>query len=93
MSRVYSCNINCNTMCNLKIETQDLISKLIDDVTLYGGESDSEYAERIANDIWNIEGKYFRFEIMMTYLEDLPYETYEFGRDEYCEIRDCEEDQ
>ena len=92
MSRCYSCYIESKSKEELKQETNDLIEEYTNDVTLYGGESDQEYSERIAKEMWTTEGKYFEMLIMMTYLEDLPYEEYEFDKEEYNEIMDIPEE-
>ena len=92
MSRCYSCYIENKSKEELKQETHDLIGEYSNDITLYGGESDQEYSERIAKEIWTTEGKYFEMLIMMTYLEDLPYEEYEFDKEEYNEIMDIPEE-
>jgi len=53
---------------------------------LCGGESEDEFAERLARAIWKANGSYCEVEVRATYLEDLPYETYSFDEDEYEEL-------
>ena len=88
MSRCYECYIENRGNKKLKEKTNDLIGEYTNEITLYGGESDSEYSERIAKEIWKTEGSYIELYIQMTYLEDLPYESYEYDKDEYEEIMD-----
>lgn len=86
MSRMYDCNIIYEEENKLKEKTQDLIGEHRGDITLYGGQSDSEYAEELVKKLWEAEGCYVNFTINMTYLEDLPYEEYEYSEDEYADI-------
>ena len=92
MSRAYTCWIEKSNDEKIKEETQDQMEEYCGDVTLYGGESDSEYSERIVKQLWELEGRYVNFKIQMTYLEDLPYEDYEYDKDEYLEIMEIEDD-
>ena len=67
------------------------MDSLCEDITLYGGQSDEEYAREIIKTLWEAEGRYVDFMIQMTYLEDLPYEDYNFNKDEYAEIMEDED--
>ena len=48
------------------------------EVTLSGGMSEEEYAKKLAKEIWGDYEEFIPLTINMTYLEDLPYESYEF---------------
>ncbi len=50
---------------------------------LCGGESEEEFAERLVKEIWEANGGYCEVEILATFLENLPYETYTFDEDRY----------
>jgi hypothetical protein len=43
---------------------------------LCGGESEEEFAERLAKAIWRANGKFCEVEVNATYLDDLPYEIH-----------------
>jgi hypothetical protein len=45
--------------------------------------SDQEFARDIAERIWKTIKRYVLVDITATYLEDLPYEAYEFDEDDY----------
>jgi hypothetical protein len=51
--------------------------------SLCGGETDQEFAERLAQAIWQAHGGWCYVLVTATYLEDLPHETYEFDEDDY----------
>lgn len=51
--------------------------------SLCGGESEGTFAERITDAIWKAVGRFVPVDVRATYLEDLPNELYEFGKDEY----------
>lgn len=51
---------------------------LVGESNLVGGESEEEYAARVAVTVWRINGEYCEVEVVATYLEDLPYEIYTF---------------
>ena len=57
-----------------------------DQDNLCGGESDKEFATRLARAIWEANGGYCEIEILATYLETIPCETYSFDEDEYEEL-------
>ena len=50
---------------------------------LCGGETEEEFARRLAKAIWAAHGSFCQVEINATYLEDLPCETYCFDQDDY----------
>ena len=50
---------------------------------LSGGESEDEFSERVAKDIWEANDGFCEVNINATYLEDLPYESYGFDKDDY----------
>lgn len=84
MSRLYDCDIY--TKDKASDETIQYIDENNGKVTLYGGKSEEKYAEEVAKDIWEIEKKYINLEISMTYIEELPTETFCFDKKEYKEI-------
>lgn len=53
------------------------------DDRLGGGETEEEFAERLAKAIWTANGDYCQVEIHATYLEDLPCETHYLDEDDY----------
>jgi hypothetical protein len=53
---------------------------------LTGGESEDEFAERTTRAVWTANRGYCAVRVKATYLEDLPCETYSFGRKEYREF-------
>ncbi|OGW81648.1 MAG: hypothetical protein A3G33_08315 [Omnitrophica bacterium RIFCSPLOWO2_12_FULL_44_17] len=53
---------------------------------LCGGESEEEFAERVANAVWKANGVYCGVEVKATYMEELPYETYSFGKEKHREF-------
>jgi len=52
---------------------------------LCGGESEEEFANRMSKAIWEANDAYCEININATYLEDLPYESYNFDEEEYKE--------
>ena len=56
------------------------------DGNLCGGETEEEFAERMAKAIWAANGGYCLVEVVATCLEDLPCETYSFDEEEYARI-------
>jgi hypothetical protein len=54
--------------------------------SLVGGESDEEFAERLTKAIWIANGAYCNVEVIATYLEDLPCESYSLDEDDYQRI-------
>lgn len=53
------------------------------EINLSGGESEDEFARKVATLIWNINGAYCKVEVNATYLENLPSETYSFTTKDY----------
>ena len=53
------------------------------DGRLCGGESEDEFAERITKTILRANGQFCAVEVTATYLESLPYETYQLDKDDY----------
>ena len=94
MSRNYDCWVEAENK-NIKELSKDTIKLMLSycgNITLYGGESEQEYATRIVKELWEKEGKYINFRVQMTYLEDLPYTDYNFDEDEYEEIMEKYDD-
>ena len=50
---------------------------------LYGGQSESEFVDQIAQAIWKAMGRYVVIQVTATYLDDLPCEMYERDQDSY----------
>jgi hypothetical protein len=63
-------------------EHDNSISSCVDG-SLCGGESEDEFAQRLAKAIWTANGGYCEVEVVATYLEDLPHESYSFDEDQY----------
>jgi hypothetical protein len=55
--------------------------------SLCGGESEEEFSQRLARAVWQANGGYCEVTVKATYLDELPYETYFFGPQEYKRIR------
>ena len=53
------------------------------DDKLCGGESEEEFAERLAKAIWTANGGPCEVEVSATYLEELPHEEYSFDASDY----------
>lgn len=53
---------------------------------LCAGETEEEFAERLAKVIWEANGGYCSVEVIATYLEDVPCETYSFDEDAYARL-------
>ena len=51
--------------------------------SLCGGESEKEFTLRLAKEIWRANGGYCGVTVKATFLEELPYEEYSPGKDEY----------
>jgi len=56
------------------------------DDKLCGGESEEEFAERLAKAIWTANGGPCEVEVSATYLEELPHEEYSFDESDYEEF-------
>ena len=70
-------------------EYENSISSCVDGY-LCGGETEDEFAERLAKVIWAANGGYCAVEVVATYLENLPCETYTFDEDQYAQIQSAE---
>jgi len=57
---------------------------------LCGGESEDEFARRAVRQIWETLGDFVKIEVRATFLEELPFESYEFDEDDYEEWKDPE---
>ena len=55
--------------------------------SLSGGESEEEFSRRLARAVWKANKGYCEVLVKATSLENLPYETYYFGRGDYKKIR------
>jgi len=53
------------------------------DGTLCGGEDEEEFSNRIVEAIWEANDGFCKVEVSATCLEDIPCETYEFGKKDY----------
>jgi len=51
-------------------------------LTLYGGTGEEEFAEEIRDKVFTANGESCDIEVKMTCLEDLPYNTYSFSKEE-----------
>jgi len=60
---------------------------------LSGGEGEEEFAERLSMAIWQANCGYCRVSVDATYLEDLPYETYELDESDYARLIQGKHDQ
>ena len=54
---------------------------------LYGGTSEEEFAEHLSKLIWDANEKFCEINVNCTYLEDLPYESYHQGIEEYTRFK------
>jgi hypothetical protein len=54
--------------------------------SLCAGETEEEFAERLAKVIWAANGGYCSVEVIATYLEDVPCETHSFDEDDYSRL-------
>ncbi len=50
---------------------------------LCGGETEDEFAERIAQAIWQANGQFCAVEVSATDLENAPCEIYQLGKNDY----------
>ena len=55
--------------------------------SLSGGESEDEFAERVAHSIWKANGAYCKVQVKATYLEELPFEMHAFDHKDYERFR------
>jgi hypothetical protein len=56
------------------------------DGQLGGGESDDEFSQRLAKAIWAANGGFCEVELHSTYLDDLPYESFNFDQNDYARL-------
>jgi len=54
---------------------------------LCGGESEEQFANRITCAIWMANGVYCHVEVLATYLEELPYNSYQLDEGEYAKLK------
>ena len=54
--------------------------------SLCGGESEDEFALRLAKAIWKANGEFCQVEVTAIYLEELPFERYCFSEDDFDRI-------
>jgi len=59
------------------------VIKAYGESSLCGGESELEFADRLAEAVWKANGGYCEITINATYLEYLPFSTYTMTRDKY----------
>lgn len=55
----------------------------IEQLGLVQGEDEEEFADRVTIAAWKANGSWLPITVKATYLEELPYETYSRGEDEY----------
>ena len=53
---------------------------------LCGGEGDEEFAERLSKAIWLANGTFCEVQVRAFFLEELPVESYSFGKDDYLRL-------
>ena len=53
------------------------------DDNLCGGETEEEFADRLAKAIWTANDGYCRVEVRATYLDRIPFETHCLDEDDY----------
>ena len=63
-------------------EAENILSAYADDY-LSGGKTEEEFAEQLAKAIWVANGGYCEVEVVATYLENLPCETYSFYENDF----------
>ena len=51
--------------------------------SLYAGEGEDEFAERLTHAIWQANGAHCSVKVTCTFLENAPFETYEFSEPDY----------
>ena len=54
--------------------------------SLCGGETEEEFAERLARAVWEANGGYCEVEVQAVCLDDIPYESYLLDEDRYEEL-------
>ena len=50
---------------------------------LCGGETEDQFAERLAKAIWSANGAFCPVQVTATYMENLPHEDYEFDEEDF----------
>ena len=58
--------------------------------SLVGGETEENFAQRVAGCVWEANGKVCPVTVIATCLEDLPHQQYDFGEDAYEQEWDAE---
>jgi hypothetical protein len=53
---------------------------------LCGGESDEEFAERLSKAVWRTNGAFCDVQVRAFFLEELPVESYSFGKEDYVRL-------
>ena len=61
---------------------EDVLTAVAED-SLCSGETDDEFAQRLAKAVWAANGAFCKVEVHATYLENLPHETYSFDQEDY----------
>ena len=56
------------------------------DGKLCGGETDDEFADRLAKAVWQANGACCEVEVYAVYLDELPYESYVRTEDDYTRL-------
>lgn len=51
--------------------------------SLCGGEDEDEFSDRLAKAVWVANERYCEVEVQALYLEELPYEHYDRGEEDY----------
>ena len=54
--------------------------------SLCGGESEEEFADRIAGAVWKVNGSYCEVMVTATYLDELPYEVHTRDESDYTRL-------
>lgn len=87
MSREYRVDIYIeDELDDLKDEIVQDIFRHVGTTTLTGGQSESEYAEEVMQDIWEKTGRFVQIDVTMTYIEELPQTTYDGNQETYEEL-------
>lgn len=54
--------------------------------SLCGGETDDEFATRLATEIWTANGSFCHVDVTATYIEELPRTRYCFNEDDFAQV-------
>jgi hypothetical protein len=54
--------------------------------SLCGGETEDEFADRLAKEIWAANGGFCEVEVRALCLENLPYGSYSFDEDDFAQV-------